>query len=112
MKASCLGLFLPLGSRAHVHTFSTYHQYAALPLEMRAQARRRFHHEDETRMLSVNVPENKEQMKAALMSLASGSAKPTEEIDYASWHALHRYVTLECPLLGDQGPLVMNLGPS
>jgi hypothetical protein len=53
----------------------------------------RIHHEDETRMLSVNVPENKEQMKAALMSLASGSGKPTEEIDYNAWHVLHRYVT-------------------
>lgn len=53
----------------------------------------RIYHEDETRMLSVHVPENKEQMKAALMSLASGSGNPTEEIDYAPWHALHRYVT-------------------
>lgn len=61
----------------------------------------RIHHEDETRMLSVNVPENKEQMKAALMSLASGSGKPTDEIDYDAWHAFHRYVTS-----GDQDVVV------
>lgn len=53
----------------------------------------KLHHEDESRMLSVNVPDSREQRREALMSVALGSRKTHELVDYNAWHAFHRYIT-------------------
>lgn len=53
----------------------------------------KLHHEDESRMLSVNVPDSREQRREALMSVALGAGKTLEPVDYEAWHAFHRYIT-------------------
>ena len=50
------------------------------------------HHEDETRMISVNLNESPEQIAEALMVQATGSRGKVEAINTTPWFALYDYV--------------------
>ena len=49
------------------------------------------HPEDESRMLSVSIPESQELIGQALMAQALGAGKPREPIDKEVWHSLFEY---------------------
>jgi hypothetical protein len=58
------------------------------------------HPEDESRMISVQIQESAEQIRAALFSQAKRSSGSRYEIDYCPWHALHEYCeTIEGPVV-------------
>ena len=50
------------------------------------------HHEDETRMISVNLSESPDQIREALMAQAMGANKKVDPIETDPWHEFYRLV--------------------
>ena len=58
------------------------------------------HPEDESRMISLQIQESDEQIRAALLSQAKQSQGSRYQIDFGSWHALHALCeTFEGPIV-------------
>lgn len=57
------------------------------------------HLEDESRMLSVQIIESKEQIVAALQSQALGGNRDTGPIDVTAWHELYNSIRNQAPMV-------------
>ncbi|WP_108605728.1 hypothetical protein [Aminobacter sp. MSH1] len=59
---------------------------------MMATTANHIHHEDQSRMLTLNIEEDHEKIRQALRNQANGLSKSTVALDLAPWHDLHDYI--------------------
>lgn len=60
---------------------------------MMATTANHIHHEDQSRMLTLNVEENPDKIRQALKNQALGLSKVKVPIDLTPWHKLHNYIS-------------------